>query len=101
MTTPRRIATRDFPQHVKDAVTRRMGGVYCPVCREHGLVTPPDEPMVLDHMQPLSQGGTNDHWNMQWMCESHNLAKGDRAAPSVASAKFPAWSRRRNDSTRR
>lgn len=97
----RRTATRDFPPATLAAVDRRQGGRYCVLCREHGLTTPADEPLELDHMQPLAAGGTDHPTNLQWLCRSHNRAKQARRALSVASAKFPAWSRRRNDSTRR
>lgn len=92
--TARRVSTHDFPPATLAAVDHRQGGRYCVICREQKLVTPPNVPLVLDHMQPLSRGGTNDPSNLQWLCVDHNRHKGAKAAPSVASAKFPAWSRR-------
>jgi 5-methylcytosine-specific restriction endonuclease McrA len=32
----------------------------------------------LDHIMPLSKGGSNDKSNIQWTCEYHNLQKGDK-----------------------
>lgn len=93
-----RTPTRDFPASTIAAVDRRQGGRYCVLCREHGLVTPADEPLELDHMQPVARGGTDDPNNLQWLCRSHNRAKGERRGPSVAAAKLPAWSRRERGS---
>lgn len=84
-----RLATRDFPPSVLAAVDRRQGGRYCVACREAGLDTPPAEPLELDHMQPLSQGGTNDPSNLQWLCRGHNRGKQARRAPR----KDPPWAR--------
>ena len=32
----------------------------------------------LDHVVPVSRGGTGWWWNLQWLCRAHNLAKGSR-----------------------
>lgn len=34
--------------------------------------------MTVDHIKPLSKGGSNDMSNMQPMCENCNRAKGDK-----------------------
>jgi len=34
--------------------------------------------LTVDHIVPLSRGGTDDTSNLQFMCRSHNSAKGDR-----------------------
>jgi HNH endonuclease len=89
----RRIATRDVPGEVLELVDRKQGGRFCVLCREQGLATPPEVPLVLDHHQPLSVGGTN-HWsNLRWLCQSHNAGRRDRAGWRGR----PAWERRRED----
>lgn len=96
----RRTATRDFPASTLAAVDRRQGGRYCVLCREHKLVTPANEPLELDHMQPRSCGGTDHPSNLQWLCRAHNRSKSGKRAPSVAAAKVPSWSRRESLSRR-
>lgn len=32
----------------------------------------------LDHAIPLSRGGSNWPWNLQWLCAWHNIAKGNK-----------------------
>lgn len=86
----RRIATRDFPEGVKALVDERQGGRFCVECHVAGRTPPADEPLVLDHMQPLSRGGTN-HWsNLRWLCEGCNLSRGNRRDVGV-----PRWARGR------
>lgn len=86
----RRIATRDFPYAVKELVDRKWQGRFCVFCRELGLTPPPEEPLVLDHMQPLALGGDN-HWtNLRWLCRSHNCAR--QNVPYWRG--YPAWARR-------
>lgn len=34
--------------------------------------------LTVDHVKPISRGGTDDLSNLQFMCRSHNSAKGDR-----------------------
>lgn len=36
------------------------------------------EELTVDHIVPLSRGGTDDLENLQFLCQSHNSAKGDR-----------------------
>lgn len=87
----RRLATRDFPAEVLELVERKQGGRFCVLCREQGLTTPPEQPLSVDHLQPLAHGGTN-HWsNLRFLCLSHNLGRQDRAGWRGQ----PAWSRRR------
>ncbi|MDC3379094.1 HNH endonuclease [Planctomycetota bacterium] len=85
----RRIATRDFPTPVLALVDERQGGRFCEECRRQGLTTPPDEPLEIDHRQPLSEGGDN-HWsNLRWLCRAHNRSKGKRGRPRA----IPTWAR--------
>lgn len=37
------------------------------------------ENLTVDHIVPLSKGGTDDISNLQFMCGPHNAAKGNRA----------------------
>ncbi len=84
----RRLSLRDYPPAVLALVDAKQGGRFCTLCREQGLVTPPDEPLVLDHLQPLSRGGDNHAMNLRWLCASHNARRGARAG----FAGEPAWS---------
>lgn len=34
--------------------------------------------LQLDHVIPLSRGGSNYPWNLQWLCAFHNVSKGSR-----------------------
>lgn len=38
------------------------------------------ENLTLDHIVPLSRGGSDDLDNLQFLCGRHNSAKGDRAS---------------------
>ncbi len=87
----RRLSLRDVPPGVLELVDRRQGGRFCGLCREQGLVTPDDEPLVLDHLQPLSAGGDNHHENLRWLCRSHNARRQARALFAGA----PGWAIRR------
>jgi 5-methylcytosine-specific restriction endonuclease McrA len=71
----RRLATRDFPPGVLELVDKKQGGRFCVLCREQGLTTPADEPLVLDHLQPLSRGGDNHFLNLRWLCRGHNARR--------------------------
>lgn len=87
----RRIATRDVPPGVLELVDAKQGGRVCALCREQGLTPPEDELLVLDHLQPLSQGGDNHFLNLRWLCQSHNARRGTKASFSGA----PLWAIRR------
>jgi len=83
----RRVAQGDVPPAVL-AQVRLRDGDGCVVCRRQGLTPPDDEPVELDHKQPLARGGDN-HWtNLQLLCRSHNRARGTRKADLDA---LPAW----------
>jgi 5-methylcytosine-specific restriction endonuclease McrA len=36
------------------------------------------ENLTIDHKVPLSRGGNDDLSNLQFMCQPHNSAKGNR-----------------------
>lgn len=74
----RRLRLEEYPAGVLELVDRRQGGRFCVLCREQGLMTPKDEPLVLDHLQPLSRGGDNHPSNLRWLCRSHNSGRRDR-----------------------
>lgn len=83
-----------IPAEVLALVEERMGGVYCEDCRALNLETPHDEPLEVDHRQPLAKGGDNHHLNLTWRCRSHNRHKKDRS-PGEAPTATPKWMRRR------
>lgn len=87
----RRLATRDFPAAVLALVDERQGGRVCVQCRELGVETPADEPLQIDHIQPLSAGGDNHHLNLRWLCRAHNCGRGARKE----AARKPKWARGR------
>lgn len=87
----RRLRLEDVPPGVLELVDRRQGGRFCALCCEQGLVTPPDEPLQLDHLQPLARGGDNHHSNLRWLCRAHNAGRRDRALWHG----LPRWSRRK------
>lgn len=82
-----RIQTRDIPDAVKRLVDKRQGGRHCVHCRAMNIETPPAVPLELDHKQPLSEGGSHHHLNLQWLCRSHN--RGRRGSPTEL--RTPAW----------
>lgn len=74
----RRLKTSDIPAAVVALIEERQGGKFCVACRAQKIETPEDEPMQLDHRQPLSKGGDNRAFNLQWVCRAHNLGRGNR-----------------------
>mgnify|MGYP002621032842 FL=1 len=47
--------------------------IYCAECRGLGV---PGDPLTVDHIVPLSKGGTNDLANLQVLHRSCNSSKG-------------------------
>ena len=45
-----------------------------------------DDDLTIDHIEPLSRGGSDDITNLQFLCRPHNSAKGDRPTASPAQA---------------
>ena len=82
-----RIDRRDVPAAVLARV-RERDGLGCVACRQLGLTPPLQEPVELDHKQPLSKGGDN-HWsNLQFLCRFHNRSRGSRA---LDPSRLPTW----------
>ena len=48
---------------------------YCVDCGHEGSA---DNPLTVDHIVPLSRGGTHDDDNLTTRCRRHNSAKGAR-----------------------
>ncbi len=43
----------------------------CEICRSKDL-------LELDHVIPLSRGGTTNQWNLRWLCRYHNRSLGSK-----------------------
>lgn len=43
------------------------------------------EDLTVDHIHPLSRGGSDDLSNLQFLCQPHNSSKGDRLSVEVES----------------
>lgn len=59
------------------AATARGGPLVCWLC---GRPIGPDEPWDVDHVVPLSRGGTDDPANLRPAHASENRARGNGAA---------------------
>lgn len=63
-----------FTAEIKDHVWMETGG-HCSYC---GVVLRPFSSFSIDHITPVSRGGTNDLFNLVACCKSCNSIKGDR-----------------------
>lgn len=63
-----------FTPEMKDHVWLATGG-HCSYC---GVTLRPFSTFTIDHVQPVSRGGTNDLENLAACCKSCNSIKGDR-----------------------
>lgn len=75
------VTKKTLPRPVVQAIKARDGGcVYC--SRKEGEYTPPETPgdalMCIDHVVPVSVGGTDDPQNLVCACSSCNLFKSNR-----------------------
>ena len=69
--TPRR---RPIAPSVRFEVLRRAGHT----CQSCGAKASDGAQLHIDHIHPVSKGGTNDLANLQALCRDCNLGKGDR-----------------------
>ena len=68
---------RAFFDSIRDQLILRMIDAGVPyVCAFEGCGV--HESLTVDHVLPLSRGGTDDLANLQFLCVSHNSGKGDR-----------------------
>ena len=66
-----------WPQTLKDEILESQDGEcnYCSTTLHEGDWLRQTN-MHIDHMTPLSKGGSNSRWNLQALCADHNLRKG-------------------------
>ncbi len=88
-TRPHQGKTRKRP-HLPDRIKRKIyerDGRACQICgrvtRFGGTYDTPWDPLPpsgsVDHIIPVSKGGTNEDTNLRWSCKSCNSARGNRA----------------------
>lgn len=79
--TERVYRRRPLTRVITNRVFRRDGFV----CKHCGA-EPGVEKLHIDHILPLSAGGTNDLTNLQVLCEPCNLAKSNKIVPIAGGA---------------
>lgn len=57
---------------------KQRDGWRCTHVDEHGARCVETHDLHVDHIVPLSRGGTDLDSNLATLCSTHNLAKGDR-----------------------
>ncbi|WP_425128878.1 HNH endonuclease [Burkholderia gladioli] len=79
-----------WPVWLKKAIFYRDHG-RCGICNCDltGLIAI-DKEIHIDHMVPISLFGTNDPTNLQILCDSCNLKKGNRSA-DTSSIRHAPW----------
>jgi 5-methylcytosine-specific restriction protein A len=89
------MTTRDRgrPWRRKRAAILAQSAGRCVSCLRAGIVTPAEE---VDHVKPLSQGGTDDQDNLQALCKGCHSAKSAREASGGRKLDFtpdgrPVW----------
>lgn len=85
------VERRKWPTWVKPVLEARERG-HCPMCRS-GLTLELERDAQIDHIVPLSRGGTNDLVNLQMLCAECNRAKSNQDV-SVSSS-IPRYLARR------
>ena len=79
----KKIKRRYFTARQRQIITERFEGI-CQACGKEGLSplsTDDDFLASIDHVIPLSRGGTNDDDNIQLLCLPCNLKKGNMTMP--------------------
>lgn len=79
----KKIKRRYFTARQRQIITERFEGI-CQACGKEGLSplsTDDDFLASIDHVTPLSRGGTNDDDNIQLLCLPCNLKKGNMTMP--------------------
>ena len=71
-----RINRQKFDKNRGRLLKEMLEAGQCYECVECGVKVD----LTIDHIVPLSGGGTNDVENLQFLCKSHNSAKKDRQA---------------------
>jgi 5-methylcytosine-specific restriction protein A len=70
--TPNRMATRAW-RKLRALVLAEQP--FCQLCEAAGVVTYASRSVVVDHIKPLSEGGSNDRDNLQGLCQYHSDLK--------------------------
>jgi hypothetical protein len=76
----------EFQRARPDLVLRLIDNGHQYRCAATGCDCQDD--LTIDHIEPLSRGGSDDITNLQFLCRPHNSAKGDRPTASFAQAGF-------------
>lgn len=64
---------------IRAAVLARDKGI-CQECKRSGAINRDSIATIVDHITPLSQGGTDDMINLECQCTAHARAKTAREA---------------------
>lgn len=74
--------TRDSWKRLRKVVQRRDGSI-CQICGKY------NSDGHVDHIIPLTKGGTDSVYNLQWLCPGCNMSKGNRILrrPQIAAIK--------------
>lgn len=68
----------EFQRGRADLMLRLIDSGVLYICKAEGCGI--SEALTLDHIEPLSRGGSDDLENLQFLCRSHNSQKGARVA---------------------